>query len=164
MAASMDLRPFYEMRRLYKTSAMIGAAMASGVVLLGVAAIWMQSKGTMTSATQALTGVARVVLMILSLVQLVTVPLINQVFLGPVRIKGPIYQNEAIWPGYIKSLFQASLVTYTICEVPSLFGLGLYFMTRHAGDFFIFAAISVIAFILYFPRYEQWEYELRKIN
>ncbi len=159
-----DLRCFEELKRVYRTSMMIGMMMASGIVVYGALVLYFYKPGAQPLIKPALTGPARLVFVLLSLVQLVVIPVISQIFLGAKKLPGPAYRHENLWPGYVRNLFRASIVTYAICEIPGLFGLFLFFMTKQLGDFFLFAAIYVIAFALYFPRYAQWEYELRKME
>jgi len=159
-----NLRPFEELKRLYRKSFLIGCASVGTVPLLSVAALWLHKAYCAEPAGGAFTGAARVVLMIFSLGELIAVPMIQRMFLKPAQIKGAVYHHDHLWPGYNRSLFRTSILTYAICEMPVVFGLFLYLLTRQLGDYFLFASIAVVAYTLYFPRYEQWEYELRKMN
>lgn len=161
---TVDLAAFEESKRLYRVSFMIGAAMCGSIVVCSAIAFWIFRMGGSPLGHPAITGMLRIILLVLCIVQLIVVPMINQIFAGPKRTKGPIYQNKDLWPRYLKSLFNASIATYAICEAPVLFGLFVYFVTKQIGDFILFAVISALAFFLYFPRYAQWEYELRRMG
>ena len=54
-------------------------------------------------------------------------------------------------------LFTASILGFALSELPSIIGLALCLMTQNARDYWPFAALSLSAFALHFPRYSEWE-------
>lgn len=54
-------------------------------------------------------------------------------------------------------LVNAAVITFALCEVPSVLGLVLYFLARSVTDFYLFLIISLFAFSFHFPRFSQWE-------
>lgn len=52
---------------------------------------------------------------------------------------------------------QAAIVTFALCEAVAVFGLVLFFLTGNSVDFYIFFAISLLFFYIFFPKYETWE-------
>ena len=54
-------------------------------------------------------------------------------------------------------LLRASIVTSAICELPALLGLVLFSLTGIKRDFYYLTGLSLILFILYFPRATLWE-------
>lgn len=54
-------------------------------------------------------------------------------------------------------LVNAAVVTFAVCELPAIFGLILFFISRNASDFHLFLLISLFFFATKFPRFSQWE-------
>jgi hypothetical protein len=59
------------------------------------------------------------------------------------------------------NLSQAAVITLALCEAVAILGLVLFLLAGNAVDFYIFMAISLGFFYLFFPKYEQWEARLR---
>ena len=57
----------------------------------------------------------------------------------------------------VHRLLTASVVTLGICESIAVYGLVLFLLGGHRSDFYGFAALSVAAFAVNFPRLSQWE-------
>ncbi len=51
----------------------------------------------------------------------------------------------------------AALLTFALCEAVSIYGLVVFFLTGNATDFFMFMAISLLYFYLFYPKYADWE-------
>jgi F0F1-type ATP synthase membrane subunit c/vacuolar-type H+-ATPase subunit K len=57
----------------------------------------------------------------------------------------------------IRKLVSTSVVIFALAESIAVFGLVLFFLTASATDFYMFLGISLLSFVLFFPRYAQWE-------
>lgn len=57
----------------------------------------------------------------------------------------------------INHLQRMSLISAALCEVPVILGLVLFFISGSAQDFYILLIVSFVLFVLYFPRYLNWE-------
>jgi hypothetical protein len=55
------------------------------------------------------------------------------------------------------NLPQAAIITFALCESVGVLGLVLFLLAGNSLDFYIFMAISLGFFYLFFPKYEQWE-------
>jgi len=66
----------------------------------------------------------------------------------------------------VNRLPAASIIIFALCEAVSIYGLVLFLLTGIYTDFFIFMAISLFYFYIFYPRYQDWEtlliQELRK--
>ena len=51
----------------------------------------------------------------------------------------------------------ASVLTFALCEAVSIYGLVVFFLTTKSNDFFIFMAISLLYFYIFYPKYADWE-------
>ena len=57
----------------------------------------------------------------------------------------------------IQKLVSTSVIIFALAESIAIFGLVSFFLTNRATDFYMFLAISLVSFTLFFPRYSQWE-------
>jgi len=51
----------------------------------------------------------------------------------------------------------ASIIIFTLSEIVGIYGLVLFLLTGDANNFFIFMAISLFYFYLFYPKYADWE-------
>jgi hypothetical protein len=88
-----------------------------------------------------------------------TVGLLKYVFLALAAAQyGIIMAIRKILPAKsADNLAQAAVITFALCEAVALLGLVLFLLAGNAVDFYIFMAISLGFFYLFFPKYEQWE-------
>jgi len=59
------------------------------------------------------------------------------------------------------NLSLAAVITFALCEVVAVLGLGLFLLAGQTLDFYIFMVISLGFFTLLFPKYEQWENHIK---
>jgi len=57
----------------------------------------------------------------------------------------------------INHLQKMSMVSATLCEVPVILGLVLFFLSGNAKDFYVLLIVSFLLFVMYFPRFTNWE-------
>lgn len=57
---------------------------------------------------------------------------------------------KAADPG--KNLLAVSTIVYSFCEAPAIFGLILSFLSENINNYFLFAALSLVGFVLNFPK------------
>jgi hypothetical protein len=57
----------------------------------------------------------------------------------------------------MQKLAATAIIIFALAESIAIFGLVLFFLTNRASDFYLFLAISLASFALFFPRYSQWE-------
>jgi hypothetical protein len=50
-----------------------------------------------------------------------------------------------------------SMISAALCEVPVILGWVLFFLSGNVRDFYILLFISLVLFVLYFPRFSNWE-------
>ncbi len=76
--------------------------------------------------------------------------------LGLVRvIQRSILANGAL--GLVGRLQTSAIVALALCEAVALYGLVLFMLSGRAIDYYIFAALALVGFVLYFPRQEAWQ-------
>ena len=57
----------------------------------------------------------------------------------------------------VNHLQRMSMISAALCEVPVLLGLVLFLLSGNAQDFYILLVVSFVLFVMYFPRYTNWE-------
>jgi hypothetical protein len=57
----------------------------------------------------------------------------------------------------IARLFQVSVLTSALCEIPAILGLVLALLTGRRQDFYFLVGLALILFLLHFPRRTRWE-------
>jgi hypothetical protein len=57
----------------------------------------------------------------------------------------------------INHLQRMSIISAALCEVPAILGWVLFFLSGSSSDFYVLLLISFVLFVLYFPRYANWE-------
>jgi hypothetical protein len=61
----------------------------------------------------------------------------------------------------IQHLQRMSMVSAALCEVPVILGWVLFFLSGNSSDFYVLLIISFVLFVMYFPRYTNWEEWIR---
>ncbi|MEW6658907.1 MAG: hypothetical protein AB1424_09625 [Thermodesulfobacteriota bacterium] len=64
--------------------------------------------------------------------------------------------SQSLYPVVLR-LFAFTLLVFAMCESISIYGLVLFILSRNPNDFFIFMAISLLYFYLFYPKYADWE-------
>jgi F0F1-type ATP synthase membrane subunit c/vacuolar-type H+-ATPase subunit K len=63
-----------------------------------------------------------------------------------------------------RRLFTGSLFTLLLTEAIAVYGLVLFMLGGRRLDFYAFAALSLVAFVVHFPRLSVWEDRARKLS
>ena len=80
--------------------------------------------------------------------------------LGLVRfLQRTILANGAL--PLVRRLQSAAVVGLALCESVAIYGLVLFMVAGRASDFYVFAALALVGFVLYFPRLQVWEERAR---
>ena len=61
----------------------------------------------------------------------------------------------------INHLQRMSMISAALCEVPVILGWVLFFLSGNSRDFYVLLLMSFVLFVLYFPRYGNWEEWIR---
>lgn len=57
----------------------------------------------------------------------------------------------------IKTFFKGVIIVFALCDAVSIYGLVVFLMSGNPLDFYIFMAISMLYFFLFYPRYDNWK-------
>ena len=82
--------------------------------------------------------------------------------LGLVRfLQRTILANAAL--PLVTRLRAAAVVGLALCESVAIDGFVLFLVAGRASDFYVFATLAMVGFVLYFPRLEVWEERARAV-
>jgi F0F1-type ATP synthase membrane subunit c/vacuolar-type H+-ATPase subunit K len=71
------------------------------------------------------------------------------------------FMQKILGAGTLQRLFQAAVVTFALSEAVAIFGLILFLLTGNSMDFYLFMFLSLFYFWFFFPKYQDWEDQLR---
>jgi len=71
------------------------------------------------------------------------------------------FMQKILAAGTLERLFQAAVVTFALCEAVAIFGLVLFLVTGNSMDFYVFMFLSLFYFWFFYPKYQDWEAQLR---
>jgi F0F1-type ATP synthase membrane subunit c/vacuolar-type H+-ATPase subunit K len=98
----------------------------------------------------------RILLAVLAVATLVVIRIIVPKLLAP-QASAPAILGMPRASAVVKKLFMVSMVALALCEAIAIYGLVLFMIGGNRADFYGFAAVSLLAFAIYFPRRSQWE-------
>ena len=67
-------------------------------------------------------------------------------------------------PEVLSTLSSNQILVFAVGEVPVILGVALYFVGGYLLDFYILAALSVVAFALAYPSAAEWEQMLSRLR
>ena len=143
-----------ELKNAYRRTAIIGIAMiatlATYILIVVLIQATRESFEGLADASMLFNIFLFISLAMIFLIQILR----NRMFRPPSAAAPGEKPNEK---DLIQKLVSTSVIIFALAESIAVFGLVLFFLTNRASDFYIFLAISLITFTLFFPRYSQWE-------
>jgi len=83
--------------------------------------------------------------------------------LGVARVvQRSVLANAALPP--LGRLRTAAIAALALCEAIAIYGFVLFMLVGRASDYYVFAALALVGFVLYFPRREAWEARAREMT
>ena len=80
--------------------------------------------------------------------------------LGLTRVvQRAVFANQAL--PVLGRLTSAAVVALAQCEAIAVYGLVLFLLAGRVRDYYMFAALALVGFALYFPRREAWAEQAR---
>ena len=148
-----------ELKNAYRRTAIIGIAMVATLATYIVIVVLIQAtRGSFESRVDA--SLLRNIFLFISLAMVFFIQILrNRMFRPPSVAAAGEKPNEK---DLIQKLVSTSVVIFGLAESIAVFGLVLFFLTNRATDFYMFLAISLVSFTLFFPRYSQWEEWLKR--
>ncbi len=143
-----------ELKNAYRRTAIIGIAMIATLATYILIVVLIQAtRESFEGPADA--SLLRNIFLFISLAMIFLIQIFrSRMFLIPSVAAGEEKPSEK---DLIQKLVSASVVKFALAESIAIFGLVLFFLTNSATDFYMFLAISLVSFTLFFPRYSQWE-------
>src|SRR3989304_5874340 len=140
----------------------IGIGMAALVVVLAVAVEVMSAKGVrLADMAETEVSLFRYVLLGITVTEFFLIKIIRAQVLAATNPKAEALPPEKRFWFELPKLMVASFIMLFLCEAISLYGFVLFILSANTTDYYIFAAMSFIAFVIYFPKYNHWEESMR---
>ena len=138
------------LKTAYRTTVIICISMVASVVVYIVVAEMlrntMQWQGVAFSTQDALYPYLRIALLAFGIaIPIVVSQILRNVMLTPEKLANPT--------GILTSY---SIIMSALCESTAIYGLVLFVLAGNIMDMYIFAAISLALFAVFFPRYSRW--------
>ncbi|MGH9462466.1 MAG: hypothetical protein ACRD1X_14725 [Vicinamibacteria bacterium] len=144
----------------YRRTAVIGGAMMSTLLVYTVVALAIASTSDPFEGFASLDdgGLLRNVLLGLSLLQVVTIKIIrDRALQSPDPSSGVPTGKPGSRSQLVSRLVSTSIVTFAFAESIAMYGLVLFLLNGDSTDLYIFLGLSILTFIMFFPKYHQWE-------
>jgi len=148
-----------DLRKAYRMTAVIGLVMIASLVVYAVVIELIKKQNAPFGGFSPMPDVIstlRYTLLGVVVVEFFMIRLLNTLMLSG---KAPLRSSPTTIPfsPAVQRLVVASIVTYALCESVAIYGLVLFLIQGNTGDFYLFLAVSLFYFIVYFPRYGNWE-------
>ena len=155
----MQPNPSNDLRKAYRISAFIGLTMITSLIAYAVVVELIKKQNAPFSGFAPLPDVIdtlRYALLSVVVVEFFMIRFLNKIMLSG---KGQPQSSAATSPfaPNVSRLVAASIVTYALCESVAIYGLVLFFIQGNSNDFYLFVGLSILSFVVYFPRYDNWE-------
>lgn len=132
------------LQQQFKTTNYIGLFMMASVFIYAVIVLGIDKGYIPYKAGQVINpGTSAIIKYILLGVALLQYFLIK--FFQKFSLKAPNY----LPPG--------AIIIFALCEAVAIYGLVLFLLSGNSTDFFLFMAISLLYFYLFYPKYSDWE-------
>ena len=147
-----------ELKKAYWVIAAIGAAMVLSTFVYAGIVEWFKYSNIPTGVKMEPSQVTtlRVALLVFSAVEFIIIKYIRSAFMSG-KIKMKPNPGTLGYANPVGAFTAVSVIVYALCESICIYGLVLFLITRDSFNFYIFFAISLVAYAAYFPRYRQLE-------
>ena len=160
----MEVESMEELKMGYRLATVIGIAMIASLFVY-VAVVELIKKNSVPFrgfAPFPETDVLRYVFLGVAVACFFLIRFIKDLVLSRKTTIGVEPHKKRAFSAHIQKLLSTSIITYALCESVAIYGLVLFLIGGRSSDFYIFLVISLIFFIVYFPRYNQWEEWIKK--
>jgi len=148
-----------ELKKQFQNIRIIGISVSCSVLIYGFVAYLLSRSGPRASQGDH-TELLKYSFLIISILGMIAIPTIKSKMLAKSNQEEHGASKSAT--KLIAKLHAASMFILGICELPGLLGCILVVLTGVMNDFYIFGAISLIGFMMYFPKYPEWEEWLKQ--
>lgn len=147
----MNTNSANDLRRIYKTTVIIGLAMMASLLIYTVIVELMNRQ---YEPMRELAGMAQVLALLryvflgIAVVEFFAIQFLKKRMLS---LESPVIAPEP------QRLLVASIVAFALSDSVATLGFVLFLVGRNTSDFYLFLVISLFFFAVFFPRYDAWE-------
>lgn len=158
----MDPRFLEELKKTHNKVNVIGIGMAALVVILAIATEAMNAKEIRLSGmAESEVSLLRYALLGITVTEFFLIKIIRDQVLAATNLKAEALPPEKRFWFELPKFMAASFITLFLCAAISVYGFVLFNLSGNRTDYYIFAVLSLIAFVIYFPKYNHWEEAMR---
>lgn len=149
-----------DLRKAYRMTAFIGVVMLASLIVYAVVVELIKKQnepfGGYSPLPPDVLSTLRTALLGVAAVEFFVIRLLNKLMLSG---SAPLQSSPTIvqFAPEVQRLMSAAIVTYALCESVAVYGLVLFLIQGNTNDFYLFLALSLVYFSIYFPRYGAWE-------
>jgi F0F1-type ATP synthase membrane subunit c/vacuolar-type H+-ATPase subunit K len=153
-----------KLKESYRRTSIIGVAMLSTLFMYLVVAMAIQTTQDPFEGFAALEddGLLRNIFLALSLFQVIAIKIIKNRVLSIASTATASAVGGPTDPSRLATLLtKSSIMNFALAESIAVYGLVLFLLNGSSTDFYIFLGLSFLTFVMFFPKYEQWEEVLK---
>ena len=133
------------MEQQFKKAQMITIAMMVCVFIMGVVAFMISDRHGYGASSEAKMNFLRLIVYVVSFTQIIMASAIKKIM----SVGTGASSKD-------KKLFTAQVIANVLCEAVAIFGFAILLISKTFMDYVIFALISIVAFVLFFPKRSDW--------
>lgn len=142
------------LRKAYRTTALIGLGMLTSLLVYVVVVELIKKQnapfGGNSPMPDDVISTLRTAFLGVVVVEFFVIRFLNKLMLRSSPTAVPFAPD-------VQRLVTAAIVSYALCESVAVYGLVLFLIQGNSGDFYLFLMLSLVYFVVYFPRYNKWE-------
>ena len=143
-----------EVKNMYRMTAIIGGAMAASVFIYAGVVEFLVRFGKLGGFNYPLQQAEflRIIFMGIAIANYALIVFLRGRNYAAVRNIPP-----ERFPAALGKLYNGAIISFAISESVAILGLVFFFLTGDRLNFYVFMAVSVLFFIIFFPRLSAWQ-------
>lgn len=154
------------LRNEYRRAVLVCLALASSVpIYIGAVEFFARSSQPfrgLSPVDATLFSTLKLLLLAVTAVTFVMLPTIRHRFLAAGYKAGTVQEKHVSEPA--ERLMGSTLLSLALCESITIYGFILFLLNGAHPEFYLFLLISMVAFLVNFPRFSRWEAWARSIS
>jgi F0F1-type ATP synthase membrane subunit c/vacuolar-type H+-ATPase subunit K len=148
-----------ELKKAYRITMTIGSVMIAGLFIYVAVVVFMKVHYEPFEGLSPFSNIVflKYILYGVALLQFFLISALKRLILsGKFLFQSSREQKSSYSPDNQK-LMKASIITFSLCESVAIYGLILFLLSGNVIDFLGLFVLSLIYFIVFFPRFDQWQ-------
>ena len=140
------------LNKQYRTISIISYAAATSILIYGLVAYFFTIHNTASSnGGFENTALLRTVFLLISMGCFGMMRFIKAIFLNRQNLQGQTHDQ------ILAKMTTMTIILLGFCETPALLGLVQSLLSRSFNEYYLFALISAVLFMINFPKYDLWQ-------